>query len=415
MNKNPQSCISAFSNSKTETSPSPEVNHGLRLIPGTKPEPLPVAIIPKLVSSKNTKVAKTTTVRKAKTAVEQDEPLTMDELRHFWNVWLERCRDQGHSEKTLRFRYDQLTRLEWFMENVSYDERSGVWDIAALRKFIAYVRNGHKEPGGRWGNKRLTKATRPLTIHRFWRELKAFYSFLVREEYLSASLVDKVEEPDKKTEQIPYLSDEHIRAMFEAALKSKYPRRDTAILAVLVDTGMRASELVNLRHGDVDLFSGDAKVLRKGGRNQILPLEAETAALIRAYIRHELGDPKEVAPSVPLFLGERSTGRPMTTAALLFLIKRLAKVAGINTQIVKISPHVFRHTCAVKTLMEGASERMIQELLGHTTLAMTHKYMALTQSDLKKQHGRFSPMAAMRRDNVLAPTLVGRPRKKSRA
>lgn len=221
----------------------------------------------------------------------------------------------------------------------------------------------------------------------------------------------RVDEPDKKTEQVPYLREEHLKALFAAALESKYPRRDTAILAVLLDTGLRASEVVGLTHGDVDLHIGFAVVRRKGGRRQEVPFTPETAGLIRAYIRHELGNPRGIDPTTPLFLGERSIGRPMTSAALLFLIKRLAQKAGINTQLTKVSPHVFRHTCAIMLLLENASEKMIKELLGHSTLHMTHQYMEISQADLKRQHSKFSPMATLRKNNVVAPTLVGRPRK----
>lgn len=420
MLKDTLSQSSAFHNSvsenKEESNPeaTPNTAHGLRLIPGGSPTPPQSPFqIPKLKSSQSTAgksgLAATT---KAHHATAGDDPLMPSEVERYWNDWLHDCHGKGYSPKTIQFRADELTRLMWFFENIEYEGKTGLCDVRALREFLAYVRHGHQQPGGRWGNPRLTRAARPLTIHRYWRELKTFFAWVVKEGFLACSPMIHVEEPEKKTEQIPYLREEHLKALFAAALKSKYPRRDTAILATLLDTGLRASELVSLTHADVDLYIGFARVTRKGGKVQEVPFAPETAGLIRAYIRHELGDPGNIDPSTPLFLGERSAGRPMTPAALRFLTKRLARSAGIDTKLTKISPHVFRHTCAVMLLLENASEKMIKDLLGHSTLVMTHQYMDISQADLKRQHSRFSPVATLRKSNVISPTLRGRPRGK---
>jgi integrase/recombinase XerD len=404
----------AFGNSVSENEPETKEGtpfHALRLVPGGAPGPLPAPpSIPKLQSSKysNEKPVR----EKVRQAIVEDDPLTPAEVEKYWDAWLHGNWNKGHSPKTTTYRAELLPRLLWFLETVDYEGKTGLCDVAALREFIGYVRHGHNSPGGRWGNPRLTKPARPLTVHRYWRELKAFYSWVVKEGYLARSPMSRVDEPEKKTEQVPYLREAHLKALFAAALQSKYPRRDTAILAVLLDTGLRASEIVNLTHGDVDLFIGFARVTRKGGKQQEVPLTMETAGLIRAYVRHELGNPKEVDPNVPLFLGERCAGRPMTPAALRFLTKRLARAAGINTRLTKLSPHVFRHTCAIMLLLENASEKMIKELLGHSSLKMTHQYMDVADSDLKRQHSKFSPMATLRKNNVVTPTLRGRPRQK---
>lgn len=310
-------------------------------------------------------------------------------------AWLEWGRNRGHSPRTGEFRADVLRRLAWFLER----EGCAACSYVEVRAFIGYLWNGHHEPSGRWGAPdrlgRHLKPLRPLTVHRYWRELHAWFSWMVAEEVLPASPMLLVEEPDKKSEPIPHLSPEHLSALLTATARSAYPRRNLAILSLLLDSGVRASELCNLTFGAVDVFRGEARVLGKGNVHRSVPFGVTTGAALRAYARHELNAPfDQVHPATPLFLSERGggAGKPLSRNSLRTLIYRLADEAGIQRGVTKCSPHVFRHTFAFMALDGGASERAIQEILGHTTLHMTHQYVNLAAADVKRQHQSFSPV-----------------------
>ncbi len=320
-------------------------------------------------------------------------------LAKLGSYWLADGKSNGHSERTLEFRRDVLKKLDWFLEDRGWQ----VCGVEELKDFIGHVRHGHEESQGRWGNPKNRAATRPLTIHRYWRELQTLFNYCVREDFLQASPMKKVEEPEKKAAQIPHLTEDQIQAMLRACQNSAYPLRNTAILMMLLDTGLRATELVSLKFGDVNLFcewGGEARVLGKGNKIRNVPFSRETSLAIRSYIRREIGrDFDQISPQTALFISERgvATGSPMSRDALRTLIYRLAAAAGIQRGVTKCSPHVFRHTFAFMSLMEGASEKTLKDMLGHATLHMTHQYVNLSDSDLRNQHQKFSPVQRLKR------------------
>jgi len=174
----------------------------LRLVPGGAAPPVQFQI-PKLKSSRSGRTPAAEPGRqRVRQPIAEEDPLTLLELRQYWGDWLHDCHGKGHSPRTTEFRADQLTRLLWFFANVDYEGKIGLCDVKALREFLSYVRHGHLQPGGRWGNPRMIKAVRPLTINRYWRELKAFYSWVVKDSYLARSPMTRVEQPEKDKELI---------------------------------------------------------------------------------------------------------------------------------------------------------------------------------------------------------------------
>jgi integrase/recombinase XerD len=151
----------------------------------------------------------------------------------------------------------------------------------------------------------------------------------------------------------------------------------------------------------VDFYGGALKVLGKGNKIRSVPFVNETGKILRAYVRQEIGrDFEEIDPDTPLFLAERGggAGKPLSSDGLRLLIYRLADMAGINRNVTKCSPHVMRHTFAYLSLMGNASEKALKEMLGHTTLHMTHNYINLAESDVKRNHQQFSPVEYLKRN-----------------
>lgn len=162
--------------------------------------------------------------------------------------------------------------------------------------------------------------------------------------------------------------------------------RDRTMLEVLYATGLRVSELVGLRHGQVNLNQGVVRVTGKGNRERLVPLGAEAIEWLRKF---EQGARREI-------LGERRTdhlfptrrGEAMTRQAFWNLIKRHALTAGIKKPL---SPHTLRHAFATHLLNHGADLRVVQMLLGHADLSTTQIYTHVARERMKSLHEAHHP------------------------
>ncbi len=163
--------------------------------------------------------------------------------------------------------------------------------------------------------------------------------------------------------------------------------RARTILEVLYATGIRSSELINLRLTDVNL---DDELLRinggKGGHDRIVPLSATACRFLETYVK---GIRPRLAKSVTqdqLFLS--STGKAMHKDSINLLIKLHTRKAGLKKHV---TCHVWRHTCATHLVQNNANLRHVQEMLGHRSLTTTERYLQLTVTDLKQAHRKFHP------------------------
>jgi len=216
----------------------------------------------------------------------------------------------------------------------------------------------------------------------------------VAEGAMAASPAERVKPPVSRPDQVQPFTIQQVEALLSAAKKSRNPRRDQAIILTLLDTGIRASELCGLAESDVELVSPrQIRVLGKGNKRRSVPIDKRTARALWQYLE-ETRD--ERLPGGPLFLSDRglSAGESLTGSGLLQLIERLGKAAGIES--VRCSPHSFRHSFAVMFLRGGGNTFTLQQILGHTSLDMTRRYVELAQADLENQHRQYSPVARLK-------------------
>ncbi|MBC7106013.1 MAG: tyrosine recombinase, partial [Firmicutes bacterium] len=163
--------------------------------------------------------------------------------------------------------------------------------------------------------------------------------------------------------------------------------RDRAMLELLYATGLRVSELVELRLADVNLAQGYVRCLGKGQRERVVPFGSVAAAHLRSYLA-------EVRPRLAgrrnpyLFVNRR--GRPLSRQALWKLIRKYALRAGIAKTI---GPHVLRHSFATHLLENGADLRTVQELLGHADISTTQIYTHVSAAHLREVYARAHPRA----------------------
>lgn len=315
--------------------------------------------------------------------------LTRSELKSHADDWLLDGEVRQLSKNTLSSRRLLIGKLLWFMEEKGH-ERFGTPEI---RAFLAYINTGHESEEGRWGEPRRKDKVRPRTSHTYFSLMRTFCSWLVSEEVLEASPMEKLRPPVVRADQVQPFTTSQLESLLGAAKRSKHPRRDTAILLFLLDTGCRASELCSLKVEDLDLQGRRCTVMGKGNKSRSLFFGRDTTKALWNYLkeeRHEQGD--------SLFLADRGerAGEPLTRSGLLQLIERLGKAAGLDT--CRCSPHTFRHTFAIEFLRGGGNVFSLKELLGHTTLSMVNRYVALAQADIQNQHRQFSPADRLMRN-----------------
>jgi len=306
--------------------------------------------------------------------------VTIADLERYAEEWLFEGECRSHSAHTIGTRRSFIKHLLWFLQQKGHQ----ACDTRALKEFLVYLAQPH--PEGRWGIPRMTQPLRPISQRDYFQNLKIMFKWFEGEGLVVSSPLARVQPQVVRASQVQPFAPEQVAALLRAARKSCHPRRDYAILMVLLDTGLRAMELCGLRVRDIDLQAGCVSVTGKGNKRRTVFFGEATAKALRQHLRSEarLSDDW-------VFLSDRGihTGRPLKPNGLLQLMERLGRSAGI--QAVRCSPHTCRHTYAVSFLRAGGSAFTLRESLGHTTLTMTSKYVVVAEADLS-QSRMFSPM-----------------------
>ena len=312
-----------------------------------------------------------------------------------------------HSARTLSSRRERLGRFAWWC---GYAEVAHV-TTNDVRRFLHYLTHGHEEEGGRWqtDDPSIPANFRPVssgTVKAYHSTIRTFFNWLVEEEEIAASPLLKIPPPVDRPDQVQPFTQEQLAGLRNATKRprSKHAKggytthkRDEAIFLLLLDTGIRASELCALTVGDVDLAAGASGHIRirhgKGGKARSVPFSRETKRALYRY----LDERGETEPDAALFVAERGTsaGEPLTRVGLLKMIGRWGEAAGIERE--RVSPHTFRHTFAIEFLRAGGNVFTLKEILGHTSLAIVNRYVAIAQADITREHAQYSPVARMRK------------------
>jgi integrase/recombinase XerD len=162
--------------------------------------------------------------------------------------------------------------------------------------------------------------------------------------------------------------------------------RDIAMLELLYATGLRASELCDLRMEDLHVPLGFLRCLGKGGRERIVPIGRPAVEALEGYLHHLRPGLVSAHTEGQVFLSR--TGRPLQRGTVWELVTKYARRAGLSR---RTSPHTLRHTFASHLLQGGADLRIVQELLGHASVVTTQVYTHVDRSRLKAIHQRFHP------------------------
>lgn len=219
--------------------------------------------------------------------------------------------------------------------------------------------------------------------------VRAFYRYLTERGRIALNPCETIRTP-KAERLIPRVLTESEMSVFLDALPHEdfAGRRDRAIMEFLYATGLRVSELAGLQAGDLHLGERLVRVTGKGGKERIVPFHEGARAALVEYL--EAAARQFPAPCATVFRNAR--GGPLTSRS----VERI--VARSYRQLIEIHrhvhPHLFRHSFATHLLQHGASLRVIQELLGHSSLATTEKYTSLDYEDLLRAYRSFHPHGA---------------------
>jgi len=233
----------------------------------------------------------------------------------------------------------------------------------------------------------MTAGQSPRSVARLVACLRGFYRFVVVEQRLPKNPAEDLRAPRGWASLPKFLSLEEVDRLLEQP-DAAAPRglRDKALIEVLYATGLRVSELVSLRAGDLHLDAGYLTCVGKGDKQRMVPMGHDAADWVRRYIRDGRPAILKKRPSPWLFVNAR--GGPLSRVGFWKILKGYGKTATLN---IDLSPHVLRHSFATHLLERGADLRMIQVMLGHADLSTTQIYTHVLEARLKAVYDRFHP------------------------
>lgn len=224
---------------------------------------------------------------------------------------------------------------------------------------------------------------KPITQNYHIIALRAFLKFLAKQDIKTLS-AEKIELGKTAERHIDFLSPEELGRIFAAVEKSDKIEdlRDLTILFVLFSTGLRVSELTNLKRKNIDLKRGEFMVRGKGDKPRVVFLSPEASKLLEQYFSRRT-DNTEAA-----FVAHQGASKtqPLTPRSIQRIVQKYATKAGI---VKKVTPHVFRHSFATDLLINGADIRSVQAMLGHSSITTTQIYTHITNRQLKEIHTTF--------------------------
>lgn len=282
------------------------------------------------------------------------------------SLWLE----AGLSANSLSsYRRDLTALAHWLLKHQSGLRLA---TDADLNRYVAHLAQTHKQS---------SQARAISTLRRYFR--------------WSVSRGERADDPSRtlvmpiRPGRLPKtLSESHVEALLEAPdTNTARGLRDLAMLEVLYATGLRVSELVNLRLTDLNRDMGVVRVMGKGDKERLVPLGESALDAIQRYMEWARLELTDGQPADVLFIGQKTN--PLTRQGFWQIIKRYGVKAGIPRE--RLSPHVLRHAFATHLINHGADLRVVQLLLGHASITTTQIYTHVARERLKSLHEKHHP------------------------
>ena len=270
-----------------------------------------------------------------------------------------------YSNKTILSYYDDLIEYSEFLGN-NFKNILNI-DIDITKEYLKYL---------------YERGINKNSISRKLSSIRGFYNYLVKEEIITSSPFNSIPNPKKDLYLPKFLNDKELNKIFSVCSE-----RDTLIIELLYATGIRVSELVNIKVKDIDRTNKSIKVLGKGDKERIVLYNNHTSRALDIYLNdaYHIFNKKN---SEYLILNHN--GGKLSDRYVRMIIDKLVRKANLD---IKISPHTIRHTFATDMLEEGADLMTVKELLGHESLDTTSIYTHITNEQIKKTYNMAHPRA----------------------
>lgn len=292
----------------------------------------------------------------------------MDKTEQYINKFLDYLTDiKRYSPNTIRAYKQDILQLYVYLEEhgCSIDDRD------SLRGFISFV---------------FMKTHNKLTVSRKIYALKAYFSFLIRNNVIKNNPAEQIVLPKEQRRLPSVLSLDEMKLFLDSFPSANaIDLRDRTIFELLYASGIRISELTSLNVQQVHFASGLIRVVGKGKKERIIPVHPNALRLVKEYLQSR--NAQTSLSEDALFVNQRGT-RLSARSIERILVKRFRQITDSGKHVY---PHLFRHSFATHLLQKGANLRIIQELLGHNHLSTTQKYTSLNFSDLLKSYKQFHP------------------------
>lgn len=221
-------------------------------------------------------------------------------------------------------------------------------------------------------NGKVGEQVKPTYVAAQYRSIQQFWTWLIVEEIIEVNPFLKMSPPHAPDPEVPVMPDDAASALLATCAGKDFASvRDTAILRLFLDTGLRVSGLANIDEGDVDFDHDTVHAVLKGGKQLTLPFGVKTSDALRRYRRARAKHP-QAQRTKGFWLGDSGRGK-LTAGGVRQMLERRAKDAGIDA---KSNPHAFRHLFAHNWLLNGGNEHDLARLMGWTTTKMAGRYAA---------------------------------------
>lgn len=271
--------------------------------------------------------------------------------------------ERAYSDNTVGAYMNDLNKYEEFLKKDILES-----DTEDLEKYLKYIKNLES-----------TTVAHKIT------SIKSYFNYNIKRGIVSVNPADKVSRP-KLTKHLPeYLTEEEVGKLLDVEVKSPYDYRNKTILELLYSSGIRISELVNIKTPNYDSEECLIRIMGKGSKERIVPLGDYAVNIMNDYMNNyrPLINKKHTDY---VFINNR--GDKISRQFIFKVIKKEALKKGIKKDI---SPHTLRHTFATHLLKNGADLRIIQELLGHENISATQIYTHVTNNKLKSDYETYFP------------------------
>ncbi len=293
--------------------------------------------------------------------------------------------------------------MQAFLNYLQYEKRSSANTVEAYRndleQFSEFLKNVYDQEDllavgageiRMWMVQMMEAGLTARSVNRKVSTLRAFYRYHLKMKHITVNPTEAVVGP-KIAKRLPqYVEENEMDHLFRADLFADDFEgwRDRLIIELFYVTGMRLSELVNIKRGDINLYDNAVKVLGKRNKERIIPFSPRMSELIAKYL-HFLDEKFPENPKNS-FIFVASNGNKIYPKAVYRIVR---KYLDMVTTIDKRSPHVLRHTFATQMLNHGADLNAIKEILGHSSLAATQVYTHNSIEKLKKIYNQAHPRA----------------------